>query len=584
MDGQGSAFAGFAKREGTVAAIEQQYVTLLEQRVAQLNQIVSSSSVANKIGNPAGNDNALKPDKDLVNASISKTPHTKDNLDKAATGTAKVDPTCDNPTKSPVRVRQVIAMYNETTGALEEVPIEKETPKDEGTKPPCVLRNVRDTDNPSIIAHNEVDFGPGPLLELMKGVMVDEDVDADWNGDYVNLVTPFVSLVHKWDALKKAESELESDSLERKEARADLKIVLDFVERSKLLEAYFKNRESHRNSKVVEYKYIWTIFPVGTEVIGTTFMEEKQIMIVSDLPDIQPSRKLQHLWCWYYDHDGTDWIVAEVPVGIDGYNGTKAIDTLPCYPLKYHNQKDHNQKDHLEALKLEFTNRGRKFKDLCTAKPGVGQMFEYKGHLLSVENTFRNQGSNEGIDDQSSHLSLEGRKLDSGAFKKASVRLQSSHRPRSALTQEQVNGKIQVDPKSFLEQAPLGGHDMWLGERAIYFGDTKEKRHDIPEEKKFLIAPPRVLGWSSVRKSWCGFIVNGVEPAKMNGTIFEDQLQLDEDVKAMIRALITQHNNQLEEGGVESPDLIEGKGRGLVIMLHGGLPANIQKADKAADT
>lgn len=117
---------------------------------------------------------------------------------------------------------------------------------------------------------------------------------------------------------------------------------------------------------------------------------------------------------------------------------------------------------------------------------------------------------------------------------------------------------------------------MWLGERAIYFVDTRERRHEIPEEKKFLIAPPRVLGWSSVRKSWCGFIINEVKQAKTKGTIFEDQLQLDPEVKAMIRALITQHNNQLEEGGVESPDLIEGKGRGLVIMLHGGLPANIR--------
>lgn len=304
----------------------------------------------------------------------------------------QVNPTCDNPTKSPVRVRQVVAKYNETTGAIEEVPIENETPKDEGTKPSCVLRNVRDPANPRTIAHNEVDFGPGPLLDLMKEVMVDDDVDRTWNGQYVNLMTPFPSLVHKWDALKEAESELESDSPQRKEARADLKIVLDFVERSKMLEPYFKNRESHRSSKVVEYKYIWTIFPVGTEVIATTFMEEKQIMIVSDLPDIQPSRKSQSLWCWYYDHDGTDWIVAEVPFDIDGYSGTKAIDALPCYPLKYHNQKDD-----LEALKLEFTDRGRRFRDLCTAKPGVGQMFEYNGHLLSVENSFRSQRSNEGM-------------------------------------------------------------------------------------------------------------------------------------------------------------------------------------------
>ncbi|KAL8879546.1 MAG: hypothetical protein Q9198_002859 [Flavoplaca austrocitrina] len=37
----------------------------------------------------------------------------------------------------------------------------------------------------------------------------------------------------------------------------------------------------------------------------------------------------------------------------------------------------------------------------------------------------------------------------------------------------------------------------------------------------------------------------------------------------MIEALVTQHNSQKDGKGVQNPDLIEGKGRGLVIMLHG---------------
>ena len=116
MDGQGSAFARFAKSEGTVAALEQRYIALLEQRVAQLNEIVCSSSVVDKTvshnlffaswigtrrfeenvqtltveGNPAGNDNTLEPDKDEVDTSTSKTPLTKENLDKVVDGTAKV--------------------------------------------------------------------------------------------------------------------------------------------------------------------------------------------------------------------------------------------------------------------------------------------------------------------------------------------------------------------------------------------------------------------------------------------------------------------------------------------------------------
>lgn len=118
--------------------------------------------------------------------------------------------------------------------------------------------------------------------------------------------------------------------------------------------------------------------------------------------------------------------------------------------------------------------------------------------------------------------------------------------------------------------APLGGEDLWLGEEEIYISSVKEKRYDISEEKKFLLAPPRVLGWSSIHNHWCQFRVDKVKEAKKaKDAIFDNELQLEPDVKNMIEALVTQHNSQKGGKGVQNPHLIEGKGRGLVIMLHG---------------
>ena len=50
-----------------------------------------------------------------------------------------------------------------------------------------------------------------------------------------------------------------------------------------------------------------------------------------------------------------------------------------------------------------------------------------------------------------------------------------------------------------------------------------------------------------------------------NDSVFEKELELDGKVKKMIKALVEQHKNK-EVGNL---DLIEGKGRGLVILLHG---------------
>ncbi|KAL8897862.1 MAG: hypothetical protein Q9192_002371, partial [Flavoplaca navasiana] len=307
-------------------------------------------------------------------------------------------------------------------------------------------------------------------------------------GQTVNLVTPFMSLVHKWDILKEVTHEKEGDSTERKEARADLTKVLDFVQSSKGLDAYFKNRESHQSSQVIEFEYLWTIFSTGTEVIASTFMEEKQVVIVSAPPYRYDEQKPQSLVCWYYDHDGTNWVVAQRIFEINRYHGTKKFNTLPCYSLdSLDSHKEDTSSTGLEELKVEYTTRGERFKDLCQAKPG----------LPSEAKTFG-----------------------------------------------------------------------WE-KRSIYISPIEEMRYEISEEKKFLLAPPRVLGWSSVHNHWCQFRVDKVKEAKKaKEAIFDKELQLELKVKNINTALVTQHNSQKGGKGVQNPDLIEGKGRGLVIMFH----------------
>lgn len=69
--------------------------------------------------------------------------------------------------------------------------------KDEGTKSACILRNVMNS-------RHEIDLGPGPLLDLMKEFMLDDNVDQTWTGQTVNLVTPFTSLVHNGTSLRRS--------------------------------------------------------------------------------------------------------------------------------------------------------------------------------------------------------------------------------------------------------------------------------------------------------------------------------------------------------------------------------------------
>jgi len=103
----------------------------------------------------------------------------------------------------------------------------------------------------------------------------------------------------------------------------------------------------------------------------------------------------------------------------------------------------------------------------------------------------------------------------------------------------------------------------------------KEKIDEIPDEtdseervfteEELLIASPVVLGFAFSEKLWLEFIVSGINEIEWNEGAF-DSLVLPEDQKSIVKALVESHSVQ---GKKNIDDVIQGKGRGLVAVLHG---------------
>lgn len=92
---------------------------------------------------------------------------------------------------------------------------------------------------------------------------------------------------------------------------------------------------------------------------------------------------------------------------------------------------------------------------------------------------------------------------------------------------------------------------------------------------KLWLLPPRVLGYALDTRRWAQFSVKSLipVPTEKSDALFDDELVFpneleDEDKKGLIKALVCNHDKRPED-----PDLltdgIEGKGLGLVILLHG---------------
>jgi hypothetical protein len=97
--------------------------------------------------------------------------------------------------------------------------------------------------------------------------------------------------------------------------------------------------------------------------------------------------------------------------------------------------------------------------------------------------------------------------------------------------------------------------------------DAADKKGKTPEfsDEDYLIASPVVLGFAFAEKLWLEFTVSGVDEINWNEGAYES-LVLESKTKDIVRALVESHKYHAAES---IDDVIQGKGKGLVAVLHG---------------
>lgn len=112
--------------------------------------------------------------------------------------------------------------------------------------------------------------------------------------------------------------------------------------------------------------------------------------------------------------------------------------------------------------------------------------------------------------------------------------------------------------------------------KEIEISEIKDNFKERKTGESFLsLLPPRFLGYSTQEKFWGQFSVDFTHPVsnKKTGDKFKDELQLGVEYKQMIHALVSSHQSQNVTRDSNSPaeikDVVENKGKGLVILLHG---------------
>lgn len=230
---------------------------------------------------------------------------------------------------------------------------------------------------------------------------------------------------------------------------------------------------------------------------------------------------------------------------IPAFAGAEALLGLNAYPLEMHSS-------HV-ALEKALTARGRKFERLA------GQhVQEHKGIAIS-------SGCRPSRCTSADWVCCH------------SIILLTSHL-------DNVEGRVMIDCKTStrleantaFEVRPIEGCDV-TATRPSKRRRTQDVRgaddplvsgaRSLPElsEEHCLLANAAVRGFCFSSKVFLEFFVDQLQDVAWNEKCF-DQLVLPQSQKDLVQALVATHSTQGKEG---FDDLIKGKGRGLVLVLHG---------------
>ncbi|KAI0881571.1 uncharacterized protein GGS22DRAFT_196487 [Annulohypoxylon maeteangense] len=329
------------------------------------------------------------------------------------------------------------------------------------------------------------------------------------------------------DALHKASTE----------TRQELQLLVDF--QIWYMSHTIETIRSFIESRTIDFEWLWSLFKPGSHII----IQEAR----SSYAPIE--------WCTVlksYDtsvQDGTGrWSICVTHTGFNGetfgnvestftfpsFSGTLPISQLPAYPLQFHKSQ--------ESLKDMIVDRGKMYQQYCIAsrkglQSPIGSSMAYEGPFWKVSTEDDDPRGFQMI--KSPSYNTQGRVVvDVDGFFNCYPRF------RDTLITESNENDISNDANDSIDSATLIQESL--------------------STEQLLTCSPFVPVFSFTTHEWGLVPINGLDNIIWD-TVVYDKLEVKEDVKNILRVLVNGHSNH----SPNFDDFVQGKGRGLVLLLHG---------------
>jgi len=291
----------------------------------------------------------------------------------------------------------------------------------------------------------------------------------------------------------------------------------------------------------------------------------------------------------YLEYDGKGFGYGEFEVDVDSFKGKRKINSLAAYPLKYHRDP--------EGVQKQIIARGERFVSLdgMQYKFHKGLAFMKKkrqvlkininGRVMVDPATFRRINPNYPI----SLIKSKDDDLVSDSDSDCSCCAPDSDDDDAIASSDERLESPDDDEDDHKDGDDDGDHSDHTAKYKYKWVEDGEGEHYVKVEvddngdpiqtevldrlgdnrtftkEQLLLASPVVVGFAFSEKLWLEFTLSGVHEITYNDAAF-DSLVLPPNQKSIVRALVESHKFHAAR---TIDDVIQGKGKGLVSVLHG---------------
>jgi len=370
-----------------------------------------------------------------------------------------------------------------------------------------------------------------PMIKKALGEVLKDYPGVTTTLERLTFQADFKPFVHRWEEFTRVLNEEEDE-----ETKSHIKLLHTTLEKE--LKETLAAKHDFIANKVITFDHLWTLYPPGCTVYTVQYARDCALKLTSGAYGSTQSGRVFSLNCQQIEWDGSKFGALNVSVQIPGFGGTKAITKLEAFPIIHHP----NQRAVEEAL---FA-RGKIFERLH------GHHFKsYQGiaYMRTSCGTARVQIDSRVVVDAASFIKFNPNSMT--PLQAIQVGLSPSNSSTNA-----KGALSDTDSYDYAEE------DSSEGETDVVTGKKKRRVPLTPEQLR--ICTPLVKGYALKTKRWLSFQVDLIREVKFSDTAFES-LVLPEDQKELILAFA---ESQLEYKETFD-DVIEGKGKGIILLLKG---------------